>query len=294
LDQKFKLQETQLNESIKSVQEREDIWEKEKTEVLEEVQNLKVGALQLVTKLALEYEQEGSDTDKRRSLSQEVFCLQIIVGMKTDEMRNLREQVAITEQKLEQSENSEKKLSTVLARIEDLEEQVVIKERAQKQLLFEKSQLEISVLDASKAVTRLSQNVEELQRTTSRNSLGHKTSSTSIDEVTNTVLNLPTDNKVENFINVLTDVTENADEGGKKSEYDEHENTNKYCDLKKYSSVTYPTIESFDEGLGDISGESEMANSPTGCDEDRNSCEGLKQKIKHPHTLCRVSIETPL
>ena len=132
MEEKFKINEKKLNESLKTVKEREDLWEKEKTEVLEEVQNLKAEALQMVTKLALEYEEESTGTEKRRSLSQEVFCLQIIVEMKTDEMRNLREQVALTEQELEQFEITKKRLSTVLARIEDLEEQITIKERVER------------------------------------------------------------------------------------------------------------------------------------------------------------------
>ena len=132
MEEKFKINEKKLNESLKTVKEREDLWEKEKTEVLEEVQNLKAEALQMVTKLALEYEEETTGTEKRRSLSQEVFCLQIIVEMKTDEMRNLREQVALTEQQLEQFEITKKRLKTVLARIEDLEEQITIKERVER------------------------------------------------------------------------------------------------------------------------------------------------------------------
>ena len=132
MDEKYKIQENKLNESVKNVKEREEIWEKERSEILGEVQNLKADALEMVTKMALEYEDEVAGAEKRRSLSQEAFCLQIIVSMKTDEMRNLREQVAITEQKLEQSENSKKKLSLVLARIEDLKEQIRIKDEAQR------------------------------------------------------------------------------------------------------------------------------------------------------------------
>ena len=132
LEEKLKSKENKLNESIKSIEEREDLWEKEKADVLEEVQRLKAEALHMVSKLASEYEEENSGDEKRRSLSQEVFCLQIVVEMKTDEMRNLREQVALTEQELEQFGISKKKLKTVLARIEDLEEQIVIKERAEK------------------------------------------------------------------------------------------------------------------------------------------------------------------
>ena len=132
MDEKYKLQENKFNESVRNVKEREEIWEKERSEILGEVQNLKADALEMVTKMALEYEDEVAGAEKRRSLSQEAFCLQIIVSMKTDEMRNLREQVAITEQKLEQSENSKKKLSLVLARIEDLKEQIRIKDEAQR------------------------------------------------------------------------------------------------------------------------------------------------------------------
>ena len=132
MEQKYKLHENKLTELLKNVKEREEIWEKERSDILEEVRTLKADALEMVTKMALEYEDEVGRPEKRRSLSQETFCLQIIVGMKTDEMRNLREQVAVTEQKLEQSENSKKKLNLVLARIEDLKEQIRLKDEAQR------------------------------------------------------------------------------------------------------------------------------------------------------------------
>ena len=63
----------------------------------------------------------------------------------------------------------------------------------------------------------------------------------------------------------LNDVMENAIDS-KKSEVvkcDDHEESKMYCDLEKHDSDTDPTIESFDEGLGDISSESEIANLPT-------------------------------
>ena len=44
---------------------------------------------------------------------------------------------------------------------------------------------------------------------------------------------------------------------------DDHEETVEYCDLKNRDGVDFPTIESLDEGLGDISSESEIAHSPT-------------------------------
>ena len=123
---------------------------------------------------------------------------------------------------------------------------------------------------------------------------------------------------------------ENAEVGSKKAEVvkgDDREQTQVYCDLKKHDSDTDPTIESFDEGLGDISSESEIANSPTpnmsnnadhGDSDDDNSKRGtishenenggklIKSKVKYspklhsrgirinPAYSRRISIETPL
>ena len=105
---------------------------------------------------------------------------------------------------------------------------------------------------------------------------------------------------------------------------DDHEETKMYCDLEKHDSDTDPTIESFDEGLGDISSESEIANSPTpnmsnntyhadfdsdhGIDEmnfTENAIDLIKNKLKYSLKLNsgmkfnktfneRMPIETPL
>jgi len=231
---------------------------------LGEVQNLKADALEMVTKMALEYEDEVAGAEKRRSLSQEAFCLQIILSMKTDEMRNLREQVAITEQKLEQSENSKKKLSLVLARIEDLKEQIRIKDEAQRQLLVEKNELEESVADANMAVQRMSQNIAELSQRIRAGSGGYD--SLKCDEEINTKTPYYQDVQQTQDVTlneVFEDTSAVMDEI-KIVRYDDHEEeTGEYCDLKNRDSVDFPTIESLDEGLGDISSESEIANSPT-------------------------------
>jgi len=142
-------------------------------------------------------------------------------------------------------------------------------------------------------------------------------------------LSLQIDYREQMLIRSLNDVMENAEVGSKKAEVvkgDGREQTQVYCDLKKHDSDTDPTIESFDEGLGDISSESEIANSPTpnmsnnadhGDSDDDNSKRGtishenenggklIKSKVKYSPKLHRgirnnpaynrrISIETPL
>merc|ERR1711915_68183 len=102
--------------------------------------------------------------DKRRSLSQEVFVLQIIVEMKTGEMRNLREQVAETQQKMEQLEVNKKKLNVALARIEDLEEQNVYKEKLTKRLSAENDKLQEDIKNSSSAAKMMNETVDVLKK----------------------------------------------------------------------------------------------------------------------------------
>ena len=56
-----------------------------------------------------------------------------------------------------------------MARLDDLQAQVTAKDRAERRLEQEKCQLEQSVSSSSKAVERMSQNVEELQWRISNN-----------------------------------------------------------------------------------------------------------------------------
>merc|ERR1719348_2885880 len=111
----------------------------------------------------MEYEEETSHENKKRSLSQEVYSLQLVVEMRTGEVRNLREQMAKATQQLEQAQMDKEKLRKVTARMEDLEEQLRIKNQFERQLSREKKELELSVTSSKKAAQRMSQNVEELQ-----------------------------------------------------------------------------------------------------------------------------------
>ena len=88
LKSKFRLKEYQLNTSVLQAGEREQVWQDERAEVLREVQRLKAEASKMVNILAMEYEEENLSEDQKRSLSQEVYSLQLVVEMRTGEVNN--------------------------------------------------------------------------------------------------------------------------------------------------------------------------------------------------------------
>jgi len=163
LEQEFTMKHERVKASSKLIEEREQAWKDEKDDVLKEVQRLKAEATRMVKILAMEYEGDNLSEDKRRSLSQEVYSLQLVVEMRTGEVRNLREQLNRATQQLEEAEVTKEKLEKATARMEDLEEQLKVKHQLQRQISVEKNQLEMSVINSNKAAARMSQNVEELQ-----------------------------------------------------------------------------------------------------------------------------------
>merc|ERR1711936_705187 len=152
-----------LEDSLTMVEKREEVWQEEKVEILSEVQRLKAEASKMVQILALEYEEENMSEEKKRSLSAEVYSLQLVVDMRTGEVRNLRDQLATLTHHLEIMHDVQTKLDKANNRIEDLEEQVRTKDRLEKQLSVEKSELEENVAHSNKIVDRMSRNVEQLQ-----------------------------------------------------------------------------------------------------------------------------------
>jgi len=170
LEDDYRMKEDRLNqslalfeESLKLLEEREQAWEDERSEVLTEVQRLKAEATKMVKILAMEYEEDNVSEDKRRSLSQEVYSLQLVIDMRTGEVRNLREQLNIATQQQEEAEVNKDKLKKATARVEDLQEQIKMKNKVEKQLSVEKIQLELNLTDTNKVADRMSRNVEALQ-----------------------------------------------------------------------------------------------------------------------------------
>ena len=124
LEMEFKEKERSLMESLKRFEEQEKASKIEKDEVLKEVQKLKDDARKMVSILAMEYEKDPFNENKKKSLTQEVYSLQLVLEMRTGEVRSLREQLAKTLQQLEKAKEEKDKLGKVTARIEDLEEQL--------------------------------------------------------------------------------------------------------------------------------------------------------------------------
>ena len=127
LRRELREREEKLSEAFQGISEREEAWEEEKAEVVLEVQRLKAEASKMVNLLALEYEEENLSEEKKRSLSAEVYSLQLVVDMRTGEVRNLRDQVATLTHHLEIMHDTQTKLDKANNRIEDLQEQLKLK-----------------------------------------------------------------------------------------------------------------------------------------------------------------------
>merc|ERR1719220_1153692 len=163
MEEEWRRKEEQLQNSLLEVEGREQQWQEERAEVLAEVQRLKAEASRMVAILAMETEEENLSEERKLSLGQEVYSLQLVVDMRSGEVRNLRQQLAVANQQLECMDSLRGQLDKANARLDDLQAQVFNKNAIEKQLSQEKSQLELSVDSSNKAVERMSQNVEELQ-----------------------------------------------------------------------------------------------------------------------------------
>merc|ERR1719232_1391765 len=145
------------------VEKREQAWQEEKDDILKEVQRLKAEASKMVAILAAEYEEENLSEEKKRSLSAEVYSLQLVVEMRTAEVRSLREKLSTASQQLEDAAVTKNSLQKAQARIEDLKEQLKKKVEQEQRAAAEKWELESSVSESNKMAERMSMNVEELQ-----------------------------------------------------------------------------------------------------------------------------------
>merc|ERR1719369_293632 len=164
LEEEYRMKGKRLSQLVKENEIREQSWHGEKKCILREVQRLKAEAAKMVKNLAMEYKEEDNlNVNKKRSLSQEVYSLQLVIEMKTGEVKNLREQLARATHELEQDEMVKEKLKKATLRIEDLEEQPKIKSKLEKQLSLEKAHLEQNLSQSNKAVDRMSKDVETLQ-----------------------------------------------------------------------------------------------------------------------------------
>merc|ERR1719295_1780480 len=100
LEEEWRVKEERLQRSLLEVEGREQQWQEERSEVLAEVQRLKSEASRMVAILAMEAEEENLSEEKKLSLGQEVYSLQLVVEMRTGEVRNLRQQLTVATQQL--------------------------------------------------------------------------------------------------------------------------------------------------------------------------------------------------
>merc|ERR1712227_487293 len=152
-----------LEESLTMVEKRELEWQEEKADILKEVQRLKAEASKMVAILAAEYEEENLSEEKKRSLSAEVYSLQLVVEMRTGEVKTLRSKLGAMTHQLETASATQTKLDKAQARVEDLEEQLRVKKQFERQLSEANTELEERNANSSKVVDRMSKNVEQLQ-----------------------------------------------------------------------------------------------------------------------------------
>ena len=131
MEEDFKMKEARLEqslacleESLTIVEKREGEWQQEKEDILSEVQRLKAEASKMVSILAAEYEEENLTEEKKRTLSAEVYSLQLVVEMRTAEVRSLRDKLATASHQLEDAAVTRNSLQKADAKIEDLEEQL--------------------------------------------------------------------------------------------------------------------------------------------------------------------------
>ena len=136
MENEFRLKEEKLQkslacleESLTMVEKRELEWQEEKADILKEVQRLKAEASKMVAILAAEYEEENLSEEKKRSLSAEVYSLQLVVEMRTGEVKTLRSKLGSMTHQLETAAATQTKLDKAQARVEDLEEQLRVKKQ---------------------------------------------------------------------------------------------------------------------------------------------------------------------
>ena len=131
LEEEFRMKEARLQQSLMSleqslnmVEQRERVWQEEKQVMMSEVERLKSETSKMIRILADEYEEEGMSEEGKRSLSAEVYSLQLVVEMRSGEVRSLREKMASMTHQLEEAAITQTKLNKAEAKIEDLLEQL--------------------------------------------------------------------------------------------------------------------------------------------------------------------------
>lgn len=155
------------------------------------------------------------------------------------------------------------------ARIEDLKEQLRLKEHRERQLFMEKTEMERTVTNSNKAALRMSQNVEELQWRIKNNF------DTSVKVLVENQASSTPSSRKKSFFQVseemieATSVTNNIEENHNLINIDAYkicDNDNSHeenSEKEPNNNINYEECDSYDEGLGDISSDGDSPVSPT-------------------------------
>ena len=139
LEEEFQMKEDRLNrslnllnQSLNLIEEREQAWHTEKSFVVQEVEKLKKENTRLIMLLERNDNEDNLSDDKKKSLSQEVSSLNVVIEMRTEEIKRLKEQLAVATEKLVEFNTIKESQAKCMAKVEDLEEQLAIKNRKEK------------------------------------------------------------------------------------------------------------------------------------------------------------------
>jgi len=167
VEQEFRLKEERLNQSLNLlnqslslIEQREQEWQEEKSFYMKEVERLKNDTCSLGT---TNKDPKKNRNDENKHLNQEISSLQLVVEMRTGELKSLKKELANANMKLADYELVTEKLMKAKAKIEDLQEQLDLKSEKEKQLHSENCNMETNLNSMSKELERMKKNVETMQ-----------------------------------------------------------------------------------------------------------------------------------
>jgi len=323
LEEEFQMKEDRLNrslnllnQSLNLIEEREQAWHTEKSFVVQEVEKLKKENTRLIMLLERNDNEDNLSDDKKKSLSQEVSSLNVVIEMRTEEIKRLKEQLAVATEKLVEFNTVKESQAKCMAKVEDLEEQLAIKNRKEKQFMEEKTHMEQNVRNMSKELDHMRRTVETMQWSIRNNFYfpgEKKTVLTDQEEQIKRRVSLPTKlcttelktkemtSLTNNYKSNQVDLSPCSDAGIRSFEDEdflkesEAENCLKEtCSIvKNVLQVNIDTIdmnrESIDEGVEDISSDCDLLHSPTFQSEPQRNVEQKNQSNDEDNTVNNIT-----
>merc|ERR1711915_251873 len=271
--------------------------------------------LRLIMLLERNDNEDNLSDDKKKSLSQEVSSLNVVIEMRMEEIKRLKEQLGVATKKLVEFDAVKESQAKCLAKVEDLEEQLATKNRKEKQFMEEKTHME-NIRNMSKELDQMRRTVETMQWSIRNNFyfIGEKkTMLTDQEEKIRRRVSLPTkfcatELKTKEITSVTNNDKSNQDDlspcsdAGIRSFEDEDflkeleaENCfeETYSVVKNVLQVNIDSIdmnrESIDEGVEDISSDCDLLHSPSFQSEPQQNVELKIQSHDEDNTVRSIA-----